>query len=166
MHAPGSTLRAPVQSRRAQVEGSQVETDARVLVGQAEADVLSAGGVLRGVAATHRGELQCRSNGRGAGAGREIHHRRHRQLRLRHTDKRAHRRGVRVSQGGEEALEAELQNHSLEDVTNVHAEAVQAIGRAARRSERYLVFYGRRVANDQPEGEQWHDQARLHGPAD
>lgn len=40
------------------MEGSQVEIDARVLVGQTEADVLSIGGMLRGAAEAHRRKLQ------------------------------------------------------------------------------------------------------------
>lgn len=113
------------------MEEPQVEIDARVLVGQTQADVLPAGGVQRGTAKADRRELQSGSNyGRGTRAGGEIHHRRHWQLRLRHTDKCAHQRGIRVSQGCEEVLEAELQGHSLEDATNGYAEAVQVAGRA------------------------------------
>lgn len=146
------------------MEGPQVEIDARVLVGQAQADVLPAGGVQRGVAEAHRRELQRRSNdSRGTRAGDEIHHRRHRQLRLRHTDKCAHQRGIRVSQGGEEALEAELQGHSLEDAKDGHAEAVQVARRAGHRSECHQVLQEGSVANDQPAREERHEETRFYG---
>lgn len=136
------------------MEEPQIEVDARVLVGQDETDVLPVGGMLRGAAETRRRELQRRSqHDRGAGTRGQVYHRRHRQLRLRHTDKRPHRRGIRVSPGSEEALEAELQDDPLEDAANGDAGVVQAAGRAGHRSDCHHILQERRVADDRPEGE-------------
>lgn len=149
------------------MEEPQIKIDARVLVGQNEANVLPLGGMLRGVAEIHRRELQRRSQyNRGAGTRGEVYHRRHRQLRLRHTDKRPHQRGIRVSSSGEKTLEAELQGDPLEDAANGHAGVVQAAGCAGHRSERHHILQERRVADSRSKGENWRGKTRLHRPAD
>lgn len=84
----GSAQQAPVQPWWTQVEEPAVEINARVLVEQTEADVLPAGGVLRGAAEAHQRELRRGSHDRSTGTGDEVYHRCHRELRLRHTDKR------------------------------------------------------------------------------